>query len=105
MAMPGVLQSMGSQRVRHDQATELNGTELKHKVAVPAAGEEEVRDAGEGGAGNHSQGEADESRRRSGYTERRGETREGFWEHQQREISLQGRRRLASPGHVLCGRH
>ena len=27
MAMPGVLQSMGSQRVRHDQATELNWTD------------------------------------------------------------------------------
>ena len=27
---PGVLQSMGSQRVRHDLATELNWTELSH---------------------------------------------------------------------------
>ena len=29
---PGLLQSMGSQRIRHDWATELNWTELKGKV-------------------------------------------------------------------------
>ena len=32
--MPGVLQSMGSQRVRHDWVTELNWTELKKSLAI-----------------------------------------------------------------------
>ena len=31
---PGVLQSMGSQRVGHDWATELNWTELKHEYSL-----------------------------------------------------------------------
>ena len=30
-----VLQSMGSQRVRHDWASELNWTELNHSVVMP----------------------------------------------------------------------
>ena len=33
---PGVLQSMGSQRVRHDWATELNWTEATSSVGLPA---------------------------------------------------------------------
>ena len=35
---PGVLQFMGSQRVRHDWATELNWTEPEHSLALPFFG-------------------------------------------------------------------
>ena len=41
--MPGILQSMGSQRVRHDWATELNWTDLHITVALANSFQNSVR--------------------------------------------------------------